>query len=163
MGPFVWDSLSFLDLCVFFLHQIREVLTHYFFKYVLDPLLTLFLGIQMLLYFMLPQRFLKLSLFFEFVFLYVTLIRWFFFSTLSSHVGCLFVFVSRYYVDLQRRWHRPMSIPACAWLWAICWELSVINSMCFLLLSLFMCRKNQTAHPGQLLSAPGPWEGLPLS
>ena len=28
----IWDSLSFLDLCVYFLHQIREAFFRYFFK-----------------------------------------------------------------------------------------------------------------------------------
>ena len=43
--PLVWDSLCFLDLCVcvcVFLHQVREVFSHYFFKQDFDPLVTLF-------------------------------------------------------------------------------------------------------------------------
>ena len=37
----VWDSLNSLDLCDYFLHQIREVFGHYFFKQFLNPLLAL--------------------------------------------------------------------------------------------------------------------------
>ena len=38
----VWDSLCFLDLHVYFLHQVREVFCHYFFKQVFNFLLSLF-------------------------------------------------------------------------------------------------------------------------
>ena len=38
----VWDSLCFLDLYVYFFHQIREVFFHYFFKYISNFLLFLF-------------------------------------------------------------------------------------------------------------------------
>ena len=39
---FVWESLCFLDLHVYFLYQIREVFFHYFFKKVCNFLLLLF-------------------------------------------------------------------------------------------------------------------------
>ena len=38
----VWASLCFLDLCIFFLHQLRRVFSHYFFKQVPKTLLSLF-------------------------------------------------------------------------------------------------------------------------
>ena len=38
----VWDSLCFLGLDVFFLSQVREIISYYIFKYVLCPFLSLF-------------------------------------------------------------------------------------------------------------------------
>ena len=38
----VWDCVCFLDLWVFFPHQIKEIFSHYSFKQVLKPLLFLF-------------------------------------------------------------------------------------------------------------------------
>ena len=69
----------FLDLHVFFLHQIREVFCHYFFTYVLNFLLS-FLSFwyphdEMLVHLKLSQRLLVLSSLF-----------WFLFSVL---IGCL--------------------------------------------------------------------------
>ena len=37
-----WDSLRFLDLHAYFLHQIREVFFHYFFRYISNFLFFLF-------------------------------------------------------------------------------------------------------------------------
>ena len=70
-GP-VWihffgDSLSFLELFVFLLYQIRKVFSYYFFKYVLNSLFSFFpsniLMMWVLLCFLLSQRSLKLFYF----------------------------------------------------------------------------------------------------
>ena len=87
MGPFVWDSMSFLDLCVCFLHQIREVFGHISSNRFLIPCSLCspsgILMMQISLHFMLSESFLKLSsFFFKFCFLVVALFGCFF-STLS--------------------------------------------------------------------------------
>ena len=64
--------LHFLDLCVFFFHQVNGVFWS-FFKWDLNPLFSLFFWVWMLLLFMLSLKSLKPSSFFNFLFLLLCL------------------------------------------------------------------------------------------
>ena len=76
----VFGTLCFLDLDIYFLPWIREVSSHYFFKWIFYPFLSSPFQtsiMQMLVYLMLSQMSLKLSSFSLILFTFTVLIGWF--------------------------------------------------------------------------------------